>query len=126
MLDGNIDAHMAGDLDKRKSTSGYLMTFTGGAVSGQSKLQKIIALFTMEVNGRVHRSSEACKETLWLLKFLQHLESKMLFLEKVHTNDNHADMLTKVLPREAYVLQAEGRIKEMLETENFKTFLAIA
>ena len=33
MLDGYTDADMAGDLDNRKSTFGYLMIFAGGAVS---------------------------------------------------------------------------------------------
>ena len=49
VLEGYIDAYMAGDLDGRKSTSWFLFTFAGGAVSWQSKLQKCVALFTIEV-----------------------------------------------------------------------------
>jgi hypothetical protein len=37
---------MAGDINSRKSTSGYFMKFTGGAVSWQSRLQKYVALST--------------------------------------------------------------------------------
>ncbi|PKI49853.1 hypothetical protein CRG98_029764 [Punica granatum] len=37
-LVGYTDADMAGDIDYRKSTSGYLMTFAGGAISWQSRL----------------------------------------------------------------------------------------
>jgi Reverse transcriptase (RNA-dependent DNA polymerase) len=48
VLEGYTDADMAGDLDHRKSTSGYMFTFTGGAVSWQSKLQKCVALSTTE------------------------------------------------------------------------------
>jgi len=33
VLEGYIDSEMAGDLDSRKSTSGFLFTFAGGAVS---------------------------------------------------------------------------------------------
>ena len=33
VLNGYTDANMAGDVDSRKSTSGYMMTFVGGAVS---------------------------------------------------------------------------------------------
>ena len=33
ILDGFTDADMVGDIDSRKSTSGYLMTFAGEAVS---------------------------------------------------------------------------------------------
>ena len=48
MLDGFTDSDMAGDIDSRKSTSGYLMTFAGGAVAWQSKLQKCVTLSTTE------------------------------------------------------------------------------
>ena len=37
-LKGYIDFDMAGDLDCRKSTYGYLFTFVGGAISWQSNL----------------------------------------------------------------------------------------
>ena len=36
--EGFTDADFAGDLDRRLSTSGYFFTFTGGAISYQSKL----------------------------------------------------------------------------------------
>jgi hypothetical protein len=38
VLQGCTDIYYAGDKDSRKSTSGYLMTFAGGAVSSQSRL----------------------------------------------------------------------------------------
>ena len=37
-LEGYIDSDMAGDLDSRKSTSGYLFTAPRGVISWQSKL----------------------------------------------------------------------------------------
>uniref|UniRef100_A0A3Q7EB76 Reverse transcriptase Ty1/copia-type domain-containing protein n=1 Tax=Solanum lycopersicum TaxID=4081 RepID=A0A3Q7EB76_SOLLC len=46
ILCGYTDSDMAGDVDTRKSTSGYLVTFAGGAVSWQSRLQKCVALST--------------------------------------------------------------------------------
>ena len=49
MLVGCIDADMVGDVDSKKSTSGYLITFLGGAVSWQSRLQKCVVLSTIEV-----------------------------------------------------------------------------
>ena len=33
VLEGYVDVDWVGDLDGRKSTSGYLFTFAGGAVS---------------------------------------------------------------------------------------------
>jgi len=41
VLNGYTNAYMAGDVDSRKSTSCYMMTFLGGAVSWQSRLQKM-------------------------------------------------------------------------------------
>ena len=71
MLMGYTDADMAGDVDSRKSTSGYLITFAGGAVSWQSRLQKCVALSTTEAE--FIAATEACKELLWMKKFLSEL-----------------------------------------------------
>ena len=60
VLQGYGDADYAGDRDSRKSTSGYLVTFAGGVVSWQSKLQKCISLSTTEAEYRV--AAEACTE----------------------------------------------------------------
>ena len=46
MLYGYTDSDMVGDVDSRKSISGFVMTFVGGAVSWQSKLHKCVALST--------------------------------------------------------------------------------
>uniref|UniRef100_A0A2N9J1S8 Integrase catalytic domain-containing protein n=1 Tax=Fagus sylvatica TaxID=28930 RepID=A0A2N9J1S8_FAGSY len=68
------NADMAGDLDGRKSTSGFLFTFAGGAVSWQSKLQKCVALSTTEAE--YIAATEAGKEMLWMKRFLQDLGLK--------------------------------------------------
>ena len=71
MLDGYTDLNMAGDVDSRKSISGFLMTFAGGVVSWQSKLQKCVALSIMEAE--YISITEGCKEALWMRKFLEEL-----------------------------------------------------
>ena len=71
VLEGYIDADMAGDLDGRKSTSRYLFTFVGGAVSWQSRLQKCVALSTTKTENIV--ANEAGKEMLWMKLFFQEL-----------------------------------------------------
>nr|CAN62028.1 hypothetical protein VITISV_005442 [Vitis vinifera] len=71
MLVGCIDADMVGDVDSKKSTSGYLITFLGETVSWQSRLQKCVALLTIE--GEYIAITEASKELLWMKKFLQEL-----------------------------------------------------
>jgi hypothetical protein len=140
MLVGYTDSDLAGSIDDRKSTSGYMVTFAGGAVAWQSKLQKCVALSTTEAE--FIAIVEASKELLWLRKFAMELgvkqekyvlfcdnqsaihlsknssfhsrskhidvryhwirdalDSKLMELEKIHTDDNGSDMLTKVLPR---------------------------
>ncbi|KAM6575709.1 hypothetical protein CsatA_024036 [Cannabis sativa] len=140
ILEGYADADMAGDLDGRKSTSAYMFTFAGGAVSWQSKLQKCVALSTTEAE--YIALVEAGKEILWIKNFLQELglkqeryvihcdsqsaidlsknasyhyrtkhidvryhwtrdalEKKLFQVQKIHTDKNAANMLTKVIPR---------------------------
>ncbi|CAH9131081.1 unnamed protein product [Cuscuta epithymum] len=71
ILEGYTDADMAGDLDSRKSTSSYIFTLAGGAVSWQSKLQRCVALSTTEAE--YIAAVEAGKELKWLKRFLQEL-----------------------------------------------------
>ena len=47
------------------------MTFAGGAVSWQSKLQKCVSLSTIEAE--YITITEGCKEALWMRKFLEEL-----------------------------------------------------
>ncbi|KAL0551898.1 hypothetical protein IC582_010990 [Cucumis melo] len=74
VLIGYTDLDMAGDIDSRKSTSGYLMTFAGGAVSWQSRLQKCVTLSTTEAE--YITAAEAYKEMLWMKRFIQELGFK--------------------------------------------------
>ena len=68
---GYTDSDMVEDVDNRKSTSGYLMTFSGGDVSQQSRLQKCVALSTIEVE--YIAATEACKELLWMKRFVRNI-----------------------------------------------------
>jgi hypothetical protein len=45
---GYVDSDFVGDLDKRKSTIGYVFMLAGGAVSWLFKLQTVVALSTTE------------------------------------------------------------------------------
>jgi hypothetical protein len=42
------DSDLAGDIDGRKSTSDYLVAHSGGLVAWQRRLQKCVALNTIE------------------------------------------------------------------------------
>ena len=66
MLDvhGFIDAAWDGDLDHRRSTSGYVFDLFGGAISWMRKKQVVVALSTIEVEYMV--ATHASKEVVWL------------------------------------------------------------
>jgi hypothetical protein len=74
VLEGYTDADMVSDLDGKKSTSGFLFTFAGGAVLWQSKLQKYVALSTTDAE--YIAAIEAGKKMLWMKRFLQNLGLK--------------------------------------------------
>ncbi|KAH9761191.1 hypothetical protein KPL70_000407 [Citrus sinensis] len=61
---GYCDSDFAGDLDKRRSTTGYVFTLGGGPVSWRSILQSTIALSTTEA--KYMAATEAVKEVIWL------------------------------------------------------------
>ena len=53
---------MSADVDTSRSTSGYVMTYAGGAVSWQSRLLKSVALSTTEAEYMA--AVEAVKEVI--------------------------------------------------------------
>ena len=70
-LTSYVDFDLASDVDTRKSTTGYVYTLGGTAVSWVSRLQKIVALSTTEVE--YVAVTEAGKEMVWLRDFLEEL-----------------------------------------------------
>ena len=61
---GFVDADWAGDLDHRRSTSGYVFNLFGGAISWMSKRQAVVALSTTEAEYMA--ATHASKEAVWL------------------------------------------------------------
>ena len=131
-----MDADYAGDLNDRRSTTGYVFTLARGPICWRSMIQSLVALSTTE--SEYMAVAEAAKEALWLTclvkklgiqqggvllhcdsqnaiylaknqmyhartkhidvrfhKIRELVSSGELLLEKVHTSENAADMLTK-------------------------------
>jgi hypothetical protein len=63
-LHGYSDSDFAGDVESRKSTSGYVFLFAGGIISVQSKRQSITALSTTEAE--YYGLHKAVMEATWL------------------------------------------------------------
>ena len=74
MLEGFMNSDMSVDIDTNRYTSTYVMTYPGGAVSWQSRLQKVMALSTTEA--QYMAVVEAGKELIWMRDFLSELGMK--------------------------------------------------
>jgi hypothetical protein len=71
LLSGYCDADWAGDLDERKSTTGYAFYIGDGLVSWNSKRQTTVALSTAEAEYMA--ATQATKEALWLKQLLNEI-----------------------------------------------------
>jgi len=76
VLQGYSDADWSGDHQTRRSTTGFTFIFGGAAVSWGSKLQKTVALSTMEAEYMA--LCEASKEAVWLNKLAQSVATQGL------------------------------------------------
>jgi hypothetical protein len=65
---------MEGDKANTRNTIGYVFTVGGTIISWILKLQKVVALLTMEAKYVV--ATEVSKEMIWLQRFMEELEKK--------------------------------------------------
>ena len=70
-LQGYADSSFQSDPDDSRSTSGFLFTLNGGAVSWKSSKQPITVDSTTEAE--YIAASDAAKEAVWLKKFITDL-----------------------------------------------------
>lgn len=73
-VSGFSDSDFAADLDNRRSTSGYVFTAGGSAISWRSKQQDLVTLSTMEAE--YVGLTEAAKEMLWLQRLQSDIKER--------------------------------------------------
>ncbi|KAF8054514.1 Retrovirus-related Pol polyprotein from transposon TNT 1-94 [Scenedesmus sp. PABB004] len=130
-LNGMCDSDYAADLDTRRSTTGYVFTLNGGAITWSSKKQQTVAASTTEAEYMA--ASAAVKEALWLRKLMSDLKFNIgaidilsdnqgaikllrnprvargeVTFHYVPTADNIADALTKPLALSKFVACRTG------------------
>ena len=66
---GFVDADLCGDVESSKSTSGYIYTIGGTAVSWMSTLQKCVSLSSTKAE--YVAIAEAGEEIIWLTDYLE-------------------------------------------------------
>ena len=73
-LEGFVDADLGGCTDTCKSTTGFVFTMGGTAISWMSRLQKSVALSTTEAEYMA--AAKVGKELIWLKNFMAELDKK--------------------------------------------------
>ena len=94
IMEGYSDADWEGDIETRRSTSGYVFVLNGGCISWRSKKQRTVALFSTEVEYMA--LSDATQEAVWLKAFMRELgEDLSVNALKVYEDNQGAIALAK-------------------------------
>ena len=109
-LVGYSDSDWAGDLDDRKSTSGYLFKLCGAPISWRSKKQTSVALSTAEAE--YIALSSATQEAVWLRQLTSELRFKPTKPTVIYEDNQSAIAL-------AQNAQFHGRMKHINIRQHF-------
>jgi hypothetical protein len=142
-IHGFFDADWAGDMDHKRSTSGYVFNLFGGKNSWMRKRQAIVALSTIEVEYMA--TTHASKEAVWLQRLCSGIglvqqavrldcdNQNAIFLAKkptYHSKTKHIDVqyhfVRDMVEEKKVLLQKVDTLKNVVDsltksvrTENF-------
>ena len=92
-LYGYCDSDWGGDVDSRRSTSGYAFMLAGGCISWCSKKQATVALSSTEAEYMA--ATQAAKEATWLRTFLKELGFEQIGASKIFSDSQGSIALIK-------------------------------
>ena len=92
-LIGYSDSDHAGDVDTRRSTTGYAFILSGGCITWASKRQSTVSLSTTEAE--FIAACEATKEAVWLRKLLNDIEHPCVLPTVLKVDNQSAIKLSK-------------------------------
>ena len=90
---GHCDADWAGDVNDRKSTSGYVFSMSGSPVSWRSKKQSCVALSTAEAE--YVALAAAAQEAIWLRNLMEDLKGGNKAATVIHDDSQAAISMSK-------------------------------
>ena len=99
-LYGFTDLDWAGDKETRKSTSGFLFTFYGGAISWKSSKQPIIATSTTEAE--YIACTEAAKEAIWLRRIMHEIRGETCPKLPINSHDHETHILIENMINQSF------------------------
>ncbi|KAH9743535.1 hypothetical protein KPL70_003339 [Citrus sinensis] len=89
---GYVDSDYAGDLDRRRSQTGYMFMLNGCLISWKASLQHVVALSTTEAEYTA--ASEVVKEALWLKGLISELGIPQKIVD-IHCDSSSAIYLSR-------------------------------
>ena len=122
---GYVDSDYAGDLDKRRSQTGYVFMLSRNAISWKATLQSTIALSTAEAEYMA--AAEAVKEAIWLRSLVDnlglkqditvvycdsqsaiHLSKNQMYHERTKHIDVHYHFLREIISQDNIIVRKIG------------------
>ena len=97
---GYVDSDYAGDLDSRKSMTGYVFRYASGPICWKSTLLDVVALSTTKAEYMV--MTEAGKEAVWLSGLVNELGFKWDSMVL------HCDRVQFIWQRIRYIMQEQS------------------
>lgn len=120
-LECHVDSDLAGDIDTRRSTSGYVISYNGCTIIWRSKRQPIVTTSTVEAE--FVAASLACKDVLWTRQLLEEINLKETDATKLFTDNQGAIHLiqnNQIHANSKHIDRTYMFIRELYENKQIK------